>query len=132
MPSDFLSHQIVNVIQIDNRQMEKDQNQEEWIRQLKDCRLNGTECSHPTAKILTKDYLSKMFFIEDDILWVRIQTKGEPTRVCVMIPQNRIQEILKDEHGALFNGHEGVAKTRFNLTKKYWWPCMDKDIAEFL
>jgi hypothetical protein len=19
-----------------------------------------------------------------------------------------------------------------NLTKKYWWPCMDKDIAEFL
>ncbi len=49
-----------------------------------------------------------------------------------MIPQNRIQEILKDEHGALFDGHEGVAKTRFNLTKKYWWPCMDKDIAEFL
>jgi len=21
------------------------------------------------------------------------------------------------------DGHEGVAKTRFNLTKKYWWPC---------
>jgi hypothetical protein len=81
---------------------------------------------------LTKDYLSKMFFIEDDILWVRIQTKGEPTQVCVMIPQNRIQEILKDEHGALFNGHKGVAKTRFNLTKKFWWPCMDKDITEFL
>jgi hypothetical protein len=56
-----------------------------------------------------------MFFIEDDILWVRIQTKGESTRVCVVIPQNQIQEILKDEHGALF---KGVAKTRFNLTKK--------------
>ncbi len=26
MPSDFLSRQIVNLIQIDNRQMEKDQN----------------------------------------------------------------------------------------------------------
>jgi hypothetical protein len=49
-----------------------------------------------------------------------------------VIPQNRIQEILQDEHGALFDGHEGVAKTRFNLTKSYWWPCMDKDIAEFL
>ena len=132
MPSDFSSRQIVNLIQIDNRQMEKDQNREEWIRQLKDWRLNGTECSHPTAKVSTKDYLSKMFFIEDDILWVRIQTKGEPTRVCVVLPQNRIQEVLKDEHGALFNGHEGVAKTRFNLTKKYWWPCMDRDIAEFL
>jgi hypothetical protein len=70
--------------------------------------------------------------MEDDILWVRIQTKGEPTRVCVVIPQNRIQEILKDEHGALFSRHEGVAKTRFNLTKEDWWPCMDKDIADFL
>jgi hypothetical protein len=49
-----------------------------------------------------------------------------------VIPQNGIQEILKDEHGALFDGHEGVVKTRFNLTKKYWWPFMDKDIAEFL
>jgi hypothetical protein len=47
-----------------------------------------------------------MFFIEDNILWVKIQTKGEPTRVCVVIPQNQIQEILKDDHGALFNGHE--------------------------
>ena len=36
MPSDFSSRQIVNLIQIDNRQMEKDQNREEWIRQLKD------------------------------------------------------------------------------------------------
>jgi hypothetical protein len=49
-----------------------------------------------------------------------------------VLPQNRIQEVFKDEHGALFNGHEGVAKTRFNLTKKYWWLCMDRDIAEFL
>ncbi len=53
MPSDFLSRQIVNLIRIDNIQMEKDQNREELIRQLKDWRLNGTECSHPTAKILT-------------------------------------------------------------------------------
>ncbi len=131
MPSDFSSRQIVNLIQIDNRQIKKDQNQEEWIRQLKDWRLNGTECSNPTAKVLTKDYLSKMFFIEDNILWVRIQTKGEPTQVCVVLPQNRIQEVLKDKHGALFNGHEGVAKTRFNLTKKYCWPCMTGTLQNF-
>jgi hypothetical protein len=112
--------------------MEQDQDCEEWIKQLKNWRLNGSECTHPTAKTLTKDNLSKMFFIKDVILWVRIQTKGEPTQVCVVIPQNGIQEILKDEHGALFDGHEGVVKTRFNLTKKYWWPFMDKDIAEFL
>jgi hypothetical protein len=51
---------------------------------------------HPTAKILTKDYFSKIFFIKDDILCVKIQTKGEPTLVCVVIPQNQIQEVLKD------------------------------------
>jgi hypothetical protein len=42
IPSDFSSRQVVNLIQIDNRQMEKDQNREEWIRQLKTWRLNGT------------------------------------------------------------------------------------------
>jgi hypothetical protein len=75
MPLDFLSRQVVNLIHIDNRQMEKDQNKKEWIRQIKAWRLNGNECSHLTAKIMTKDYLSKMFFIKDDLLWVRIQTK---------------------------------------------------------
>ncbi len=68
--------------------MEKDQDQEEWIRQLKHWRLNVTECTHPTARILTKDYLSKMFFIKDNLVWVQVQTKGEPTRVCVVIPRN--------------------------------------------
>ncbi len=42
MLSDFSSRQVVILIQINNRQMEKDQNREEWIRQLKTWRLNGT------------------------------------------------------------------------------------------
>ena len=66
MSSDFSSRQVVNLIQIDNRQMEKDQNWEEWIKKTPDNGDNGSECSHLTAKILTKDFLSKMFFIEDD------------------------------------------------------------------
>jgi hypothetical protein len=110
MHSDFSSHQFVNLIQINNRQMEKDQNQEECIRQLKNWRLNGTEFSHPTAKILIRDYLSKMFFIKDDILWVRIQTKGKPTQVCTVIPQNQIQEILKDSTSPRSTG--GLVWTR--------------------
>ncbi len=132
MLSNFSSHQVVNSIQINNRPMEKDKELEEWTRQHKQWRLNETECMHPTARILTKDYLSEMFFIKDNLLWVRVQTKGEPTRVCVVIPRNQIHETLKDEHGTLFDRHDGVAKTRFNLTKKYWWPCMDKNIANFL
>ncbi len=116
MSSDFSSRQVVKLIQISSRQMEKNQVWEEWIKQLQTWRLNGTECTHPTAKSLSKDYLSKMFFIKDDLLWVRVQTKGEPTRLCVVLPHNWIQDILNDEYGALFKGHEGVAKTRFNLT----------------
>ena len=43
---------------------------------------------HPTDRTLTKDYLSKMFFMKDNILWVQVQTKEEPARVCVVLPQN--------------------------------------------
>jgi len=37
-----------------------------------------------------------MFFIEDDILWVQVPTKGERSKFCVVIPQNWIQEVLRD------------------------------------
>ncbi len=80
MLSDFSSHQVINLIQINNRQMEKDQDWEDWIQQLKQWRLNRTECTHPTAKILTKDYLSKMFFIKDNLLRVLAGSDNSRTK----------------------------------------------------
>jgi hypothetical protein len=53
---------------------------------------------HPTDRTLTKDYLSK-------ILWVQVQTKEEPARVCVVLPQNCVDKILKDEHRSQKSRH---------------------------
>jgi hypothetical protein len=75
---------------------------------------NGSDNSKPgdlmELNVLTwqpkswlKTFCQKCSFSKmTDILWVRFQTKGESTQVCVVILQNWIQEILKYEHGALW------------------------------
>ena len=132
MPADFLSRNVVELIQTDNETLQKNQNKEEWIREIKAWMLNGTPCKNKTAQNAMKNYWANKFFIEDDLLWTRFKYKGEPSRVCLVIPRNMVGQTLKDAHGTLFSGHEGIAKTRARITQNYWWPAMDGDIANFI
>ena len=131
MPADFLSRNVVEAISTNDIQIEKDQNSEEWIKQVKSWMLNGHPCSEPVAKTVQL-YLKQKFFIEDNILWIRVQYRGEPSRVCLVLPQKSVNKALNEGHGTLFTGHEGCAKTKARITQNYWWPQMDKDIAEFI
>ena len=135
MPADFLSRNVVDMVNFmtdDNESMAFTQNQEPWIKEIKAWMTTGVECKSALGKDLMKNYWQNMFFIEEDLLWVRIQYKGEPTRVCLVVPDAKVQDVLQDGHGTLFTGHEGVAKTKNRLTLKYWWPNMEKSITEFI
>jgi len=129
MPAEFLGKDVVNLIKVNNSQMEKDQNQEEWIRQIKGWLLNGTSCSNPRARNAMTTYMKNKLFIEDNLLWIRITNRNEPSRSCLVLPDNRIHEALQDSHGA---EHEGIVQTRLNLCQHYWWPGLDQDVGEFM
>jgi len=94
MAADFLSRNVVEMIQVDD-QLEKEQQNEEWIKQIKAWMLNGTECTDSTAKFLMKHYWANNIFIEDNVLWVRIKYRGEPSRVCLVLSESRVIEVLK-------------------------------------
>lgn len=77
--------------------------------------LTGAECKSTSAISYKKNYWNNQFFIEDDLLWVRIKIRGELARVCLDLPNHKIADILATSHGTLFTGHKGVDKNH----KKY-------------
>ena len=96
MPADYLSRNVVNSIQIEDGQMEKALDAEEWISDIKKWMLNGVPVNNAKAKSYLNYYWANRFFIEDDLLWVRIQYRGEPSRVCVVLPSTEVNRVLKD------------------------------------
>jgi hypothetical protein len=133
MPADFLSRNVisqlrqkrVNSLQFETQDFELEQDKEPWIKEIKDWMMTGSECKTPTAISYMKNYWNNRFFIEDDLLWVRIKIRGEPARVCLFLPSHKIKEVLGYSHGTLFTGHEGIDKTKARLQQNYWWPNMD-------
>jgi hypothetical protein len=85
-----------------------------------------------TAISYMKNYWNNIFFIEDNLLWVKIKIRGEPARVCLVLPNHKINEVLGNNHGTLFTGHGGVDKTKAKLQQNYWWPNINSTILDFI
>ncbi len=66
-----------------------------WIKEIKDWMMTGSECKTPTAISYMKNYWNNRFFIEDDLLWVRIKIRGEPARVYLVLSSHKIKEVLE-------------------------------------
>jgi hypothetical protein len=94
--------------------------------------LNGTKVNNANAKKYSNYYLANSFFIQDNLLWVRVQLRGKLSRVCVVLPSTKINRVLKDGHGTLFIAHEGVAKTRYRVAQNYSLPSAQNQIKEFM
>ena len=78
MLADYLSKNVVNSIQIEDGQMEKTHDLEDWISDIKKWMLNGTQVNNANVKKYLNYYWANRFFIEDNLLLVRIQYRGEP------------------------------------------------------
>jgi hypothetical protein len=87
--------------------MEKAQDTEEWISDIKKWMLNGVPVNNANAKRYLNYFWANRFCIEDNLLWVRIQYRGKPSRVCVVLPCTKINRVLK-EGPAHFSVHMKV------------------------
>ncbi len=126
MLADFLSRQLrlnrINSLEFDDHNLVLDQDQEPWIKEIKDWMLNGAECKTTTAISYMKTYWRNQFFKEYDLLWVRIKIWWEQAQICLVLPSHKIAEILEVCHGTLFTGHEGIDKTKSRIQQNFWWP----------
>jgi hypothetical protein len=76
MPADYLSQNVVDSIQIEDGQIKKAQDAKEWISDIKNWMLNGVPVNNANSKRYLNYYWANRFFIEDYLLWVRIQYRG--------------------------------------------------------
>ena len=100
MPANFLSRNVVsqmrqtqiNILKFKDQLFHWGQDQEPWIKEIKDWIMTGLECKNLTAISYMKNYWNHRFFI-DDLLWVRIKIREEHARVSLVLPNHKIAEV---------------------------------------
>jgi Integrase zinc binding domain/Integrase core domain len=67
------------------------------------------------------------FELEDGLLY-----KKRKNERLLVIPKNKITDILELAHDHHLSGHMGAANTYFRLKQNHWWPGMEQDIKDYV
>ncbi|MGV1013323.1 MAG: DDE-type integrase/transposase/recombinase, partial [Flavobacterium sp.] len=128
MPADFLSRNLISVINIVDKDIPALQLQDEFIKSVHDFIKTG----HLPAAPLQAAYIrsvSPSCFFENDVLWRRMSRHGMPHRNVLLLPLSLTDELIHDTHTSLLSGHEGISRTKERLLQNYFWPNMDARIT---
>ena len=76
------------------------------------------------------------FFYQDGLLYRRWRPENSDTgdlRSCeqLVLPQECHSIVLRLAHGVPMAGHLGVTKTKDHVLRRYYWPGIFKDIADY-
>ena len=75
--------------------------------------------------------IAKTCFIENNILWKRIDRNGTKNTVKV-IPKSITTKLITEVDGNSMYRHEGQYKKKERILKSYLWPGMDQHISQHL
>ena len=131
MPADYLSRNVVAAVNWEQNELVIAQQQDNLIRSLREFLINKTLPSDPKCQQLIRHFANDCF-VENDLVWMRVKRKFEPSRVVIFLPENLIEPVLQEAHGHLMSGHDGIFKTKERLFQCYYWPGMDKDISNHI
>jgi Integrase zinc binding domain/Integrase core domain len=73
--------------------------------------------------------IAKECFIENDILWRRLKRDDYPPRTVLVVPLSLTEQLVREAHGSLLTGHNGITKTKERLLESYYWPSMEHEIT---
>jgi len=89
----------------------------------------------PTLKIawIRADRSSNVFQVHNGLLYKR--TKHESNTLddfALVIPQSYRRDLLVSAHDSITSGHMGINKTRKRLLTYFYWPSINKDVANYV
>ena len=67
------------------------------------------------------------FELEGTLLFKKCKTER-----LLVIPKNKLTEVLKLAHDHHLSGHMGAENTYFRLRNSHWWPGMEQDIKDYV
>ena len=129
MPANFLSRNVLEEIQIFTPELPTLQNNDEFARAV----ILFLQKKVLPANKRQATYIQKLApscFLEDGILWRRLCWHSALALTFLVVPATHVNDLIHETHGALLAGHEGVTKMKERLLQLYFWPNMDKDIAQ--
>ena len=131
MPADFLSRNVLASIDVFNEDLPKLQKEDKFITAVRNFIMWG---QLPQNK-LQASHVQKVApecFLENDIVWRRLTRYGAQPRSVLLVPAKLTAALVREAHGQLLTGHDGVFKTRERLLQSYYWPNMDADIIQHI
>jgi hypothetical protein len=103
----------------------------DFIQNLDKPEANQEPFKNPKANKGLIKYAQESF-IQDDILWIRINKEEGTPRTVLFVPEILRKKIVQEAHGQLLTGHDGIAKTRERIKESYYWPNIDADVAKHI
>ena len=70
--------------------------------------------------------ISKIYVLENLLIY-----RKTPIGNCLYVPERLKKQIMSEHHDGKFSGHYGNRKTLCKIKKKYFWPFMSRDIADY-
>ena len=131
MTADYLSRNVVAAVNWEQNLLVTAQQQDNLIRSLKEFLINKSLPSDLKCQQLVQHFANDCF-VKNDLVWMRVKQKFEPSRVIIFLPENLIEPVLQEPHGHLLSGHDSNFKMKERLFQCYYWPGMDKDISNHI
>ena len=131
MPVDYLSRNVISAISWSNLEMANKLEADEKLGLVRKSLIN----SKLPSDLSLNDIILKAIegcFIEDNVIWKRIQQPNKTHRVVIYLPSRLIPSILQEAQGMLLASHDRILKTKERIMQCYFWPRMDADIQEHI
>ena len=133
MPADFLSRNVCEEIDVFASDLPRLQQEDKLVRALRNFLKEKIMPDDATARDKqTIERVSKECFLENDILWRRMDKNEGLPRTVLVVPVSLQNDLISEAHGSMLSGHEGISKTKERLLHSYYWPNMDRDITVHL
>ena len=128
MPADFLSRNVLCEIDLFQPDLPNLQKQDAFCAAVINYLKNGLLPTE-NRKMLFVEKIAKECFIERDILWRRLKRNDFPPGTVLVVPLSLTEQLVREAHGSLLTGHNGITKTKERLLESYYWPSMEQEIT---
>ena len=131
MPADFLSRNVLASIDVFNEDLPKLQQQDKFIMAVRNFIMWGT-LPQDKAQQAHVQKVAPECFMENEIVWRRLTRYGAQPRTVLLVPASLTAALVREAHGQMLTGHDGVFKTRERLLQSYYWPNIDADVIQHI
>ena len=81
--------------------------------------------------VLAKN-IAPMVFKADNMWWLAGSKNWSDTKVRLLAPKQKVQDILTAAHASPLGGHWARDRTLQHILQGWWWPTMAQDTSEFI